>query len=328
MIRTPEDTVSREAVAVHPAGFTLVEMLIGMVLGLMLVGGSLTVFDSVRQSSRVEGLRVHLQQNARYALDLVVRDVMEAGQEIDPTSRFGVVAVGDGGALPDTLYVLTISPGMKPHVVKKPPANEEKSKVVLKITCVDPIDDLEVGSFLHLSSGTARGIALIEGMVRTESSALKDDCGNPSPPGEIGELELSVTTADGEGHGWIFEGNVENAVGWKADPSVYYVDEGSSSKRLMRATDYSAGEWRGVPLSEGVSDLQLEYVFTGGATGIEASGTDADEDNDYDDVDSVSIVLTVEAVRRDKDLAGGGTYERSYATRATPRNNIYTRNLE
>ena len=60
-------------------GFTLVELLIAMVLGLVVVGGGLYMFSGIVQSSVVNQSVSSLQSNGRFAIDLIGRDVRSAG---------------------------------------------------------------------------------------------------------------------------------------------------------------------------------------------------------------------------------------------------------
>jgi type IV pilus assembly protein PilW len=60
-------------------GFTLLELMISMVLGLVVIGGALGVVLSNRQSYRTnEGLS-QVQERARTAFELLARDVRQAG---------------------------------------------------------------------------------------------------------------------------------------------------------------------------------------------------------------------------------------------------------
>ena len=67
----------------HPSrrtlGFSLVELLVSMTLGLLLTSGVLTVFISNRTSSDLNAAIANLQEGARYALDTLATDVRNAG---------------------------------------------------------------------------------------------------------------------------------------------------------------------------------------------------------------------------------------------------------
>lgn len=61
------------------AGFSLVELMIAMVLGLFLVGGTITVFSGGIRNSEFNQSLANLQANARYALGRISDDVRLAG---------------------------------------------------------------------------------------------------------------------------------------------------------------------------------------------------------------------------------------------------------
>lgn len=334
--RAPER--SRPARAGRPAGaeagFTLVEALVAVALGSLVVAAAFSLFDTQQEAARVEDLRLELQQNARYALDMLRRDLQEAGEGADPRAEFGVVGMLDGGgSSPDSLFVLYVEPETPTHGAA--PANGSVSgqdSVWLAITCGDPVDDVEGGDFLYLANGSARGVAVVEGSTRevTGSCAAGD-----SESKQIGELRLAVDPVDGERHGWTWEEgrNDGSAAFTRVNAVAYYVDDSDpESPELARATRYrpsgpDAG-WDGRTLAGGVTDFQTSLIFADGDTLAAADGTDPDPSNDHDDVNSVLVRLTVAARRKDPDLAGGERYQRDYAITVTPRNQVYTRNLQ
>ena len=60
-------------------GFTLVELMLSALLGLLVIGGVIGVLLSTRQVSRQTDNLARLQESARYALEIVGRDLREAG---------------------------------------------------------------------------------------------------------------------------------------------------------------------------------------------------------------------------------------------------------
>ena len=60
-------------------GFSLVELMVAMTLGLLLMFGVVQVFDSTRQANRTNDALGQLQENGRLALSLITRDLREAG---------------------------------------------------------------------------------------------------------------------------------------------------------------------------------------------------------------------------------------------------------
>lgn len=63
----------------HQRGLTLVELMIAMLLGLFLVGGLLQIFISSKQTYRMQEGLSRLQENGRFALDFITRDIRMAG---------------------------------------------------------------------------------------------------------------------------------------------------------------------------------------------------------------------------------------------------------
>lgn len=60
-------------------GLTLVELMIAMTLGLLLLGGIIAIMISSRQTYRVNEALSRMQDNARYAFQLMSRDIRMAG---------------------------------------------------------------------------------------------------------------------------------------------------------------------------------------------------------------------------------------------------------
>jgi type IV pilus assembly protein PilW len=60
-------------------GFTLVEMMIAMLLGTLVLAGAYSVLSSSQQANAITEHTVELQQNARVALELLTRDFKVAG---------------------------------------------------------------------------------------------------------------------------------------------------------------------------------------------------------------------------------------------------------
>ncbi|NGY06281.1 PilW family protein [Solimonas terrae] len=60
-------------------GFSLIELMIAMVLGLVVIGGATSVFLSNKQSYRSNQALGQVQENARIAFELIARDVRQAG---------------------------------------------------------------------------------------------------------------------------------------------------------------------------------------------------------------------------------------------------------
>lgn len=60
-------------------GFSLIELMIALVLGLLLIAGALSIFLAAREAFRVTEDLSRVQESGRVAFDLLARDVREAG---------------------------------------------------------------------------------------------------------------------------------------------------------------------------------------------------------------------------------------------------------
>ncbi|ATE62604.1 PilW family protein [Thauera sinica] len=60
-------------------GFTLVELMVAMTIGLIVLGAIVYLFIGIRQTFRTTDSQSRMQENARYALEMVARDVRMAG---------------------------------------------------------------------------------------------------------------------------------------------------------------------------------------------------------------------------------------------------------
>jgi len=61
------------------SGFSLVELMVAMVIGLLLIGGMITVFSGTKRSAQVNSSMAMLQEHGRFALNSIVSDVRMAG---------------------------------------------------------------------------------------------------------------------------------------------------------------------------------------------------------------------------------------------------------
>ena len=85
------------------AGFSLVELMVGMTLGVLLIGGVITVFSGSKSSAEINTTMGELQESARFALDTMTRDTRMAGFQgcIDVNSASATLRAD---AVPSTDY--------------------------------------------------------------------------------------------------------------------------------------------------------------------------------------------------------------------------------
>lgn len=101
-------------------GFTMIEMLVAMAIGLFLIAGVFQIFVANKQSSRIQNNLSHLQENGRYAIIQIGRTLRMTGFKADPTdttsfvtgAATGTNGTGLGGS--DTLSISFQADGLMP----------------------------------------------------------------------------------------------------------------------------------------------------------------------------------------------------------------------
>ena len=77
----------------HQSGFTLVELLVSLALGLAVLVGLSSVYVAAKQSFRFQETSGRLQEDAVFALDMISRDLRMAGfagcRGVDPNRHAG-----------------------------------------------------------------------------------------------------------------------------------------------------------------------------------------------------------------------------------------------
>jgi type IV pilus assembly protein PilW len=101
-------------------GFSLIELMIAMVLGLLLIAGVLNIFLGSSQTYRLQEAMFRVQESGRFALDIVQRDLRSAGFQnvlIDdkdfsytaaqgiPVATAAALAEVDNGVVSETLKI-------------------------------------------------------------------------------------------------------------------------------------------------------------------------------------------------------------------------------
>jgi type IV pilus assembly protein PilW len=83
----------------HQHGLSLIELMISMVIGLVLVGGVLSIFVSTNQTAKLNDNLMRVQENARGAFEVMARDIREAGQNPCGSRKVANV-LRSGGSIP------------------------------------------------------------------------------------------------------------------------------------------------------------------------------------------------------------------------------------
>lgn len=301
-------------------GFTLVELLIALVIGVIVLTSATSVASSMFKN--VGGVRVResVSRQARFVGMSLERDLSETGVELESDISFGSLA-----ARGDTLSILSVPfmPDIAPvyrlvaRVDTSPllPSSEGSCGIrclnLRAPTSGDPVE-LENGDVALINAAGSRRLMIVD-----EISPIRDS----SRVTMVDVDSLLFRPANFAG-GLLLPRGLTSVQRLQA--VTYYVEDGT----LMRAERFNSdGTLNGAPIADGVDSFTVRLVFTDGHEATEANGTDADETNDFDDIVSVIVRLRLRAdstgVNKPKD---GVPLTRAYEWRFSPRNLIYERN--
>lgn len=129
------------AVKNHQKGFSLVELLVAMTISLLVLAGVVNSFLASREANRMNDELAFIQENARYALDLLSRDIRQAGDFGCTASAFGG-ATGNNFVSRNLVSTITI-PGTIPDAA-----------ILYKRTGIQGFDHSASGSFPGLLTST------------------------------------------------------------------------------------------------------------------------------------------------------------------------------
>ena len=121
----------------HQHGFSLVELMIGLTLGLFVIGGVIAIFSATQQANRAtEGLS-RSQETSRLGFELMARSLREAGGTLCSTRIPVLNALAPAGAKPAALWWLDPSVAIRgfdngtalPATPNGPPASGAGSRI-------------------------------------------------------------------------------------------------------------------------------------------------------------------------------------------------------
>lgn len=93
---------------IHQHGFTIIEILVALVISLILLMGVINIFLASKQSYTLQNGVSRMQENARYALDIMADSITRAGRDLTPTTNvlpFSTATADGGGNASDTIAV-------------------------------------------------------------------------------------------------------------------------------------------------------------------------------------------------------------------------------
>ncbi|MCG8683624.1 MAG: prepilin-type N-terminal cleavage/methylation domain-containing protein [Desulfobacterales bacterium] len=76
----------------NETGFTLIEMMMALVIGIMITGGAYSIYTTQQQSYYAQDQVAEMQQNLRAAFTVMVNELRMAGYDPQVTGNFGITS--------------------------------------------------------------------------------------------------------------------------------------------------------------------------------------------------------------------------------------------
>ena len=300
-------------------GFTIIELLISLVAGLVVLTASMSFAVTTMRSVGGNEIREDVQRNARFIALSLERDVQFTGVGIASLPWWGSLGVYNDTIVilsvpfdPDEALIHDLIPGG--GATDPMPSGGTCGASCLNLDMVNGQYDLKAGDLARLQLQGERRLIIVQSV---------------QPGGGGGGFKLNFTS-----HAALFgypaglTGDVRlttaGTIVQKLSHVLYYVND---IQQLVRSDHFDASS---VPqeavLADGVQSWEVTLIFTDGDEADRANSADTDDTNDYDDIVSVRILATLAADDPDPRLNQGLLYTRDYEWMFAPRNLAYERN--
>lgn len=293
-------------------GFSLVELMIAMTIGFVVLAGVGYLYMESRQAFRSMDNLSRMQESARYALEIVARDIRMAGYRGCASSsgafhntlskgnesayNFGLPINGyDGGAgswtpaLPaDTggLSGLSILPGTDAIILRSASGGgaavtKQPGKTSADVKVATP-NDLQIGEIVMVTNCKAASVLQITNLnVSGAGQNVVHNVGVLSPGNATTDLGENYSDSGGE----IV----------KMQSKTYFIRDGANGRpALWQFNNYkpAAGD-NPAEIAEGIENMQILYGIDADSNGIVESYSAADAVANWNQVAAVRISLLV-----------------------------------
>ncbi|WP_332748102.1 PilW family protein [Hydrogenophaga sp.] len=278
----------RKAGQAGQAGFSIVELMVALVLGLLIIGGVISIFITNQQSFRTNENLGRLQENARISFELMAREVRQAGGNLCGASLManvlknattawtfnwdsgvlqgfdgaqvatGIVSTGTafGERVDGTDALRVLSGGMFDGVTIV-----SHDDALAQITLNTVSHGFSAGERVVVCDGQSAALTKLTTATSGTSAVVAHDVGgDPTDNCSRGlGWPTSCTTATGNSRAFQPGGFVN-----RLTASTWYVGNNDRGGRsLFRINPATTDE-----IADGVRDMQLEYLLRNEATGV------------------------------------------------------------
>lgn len=306
----------------HQYGFSIVELMVAIVVSMLLIAGTIQIFVNNKQTYRVQEALARLQENGRFAMQLLVKDIRMAdfwgcvGSATNVTTR---VVSADGGT---TVPPINIGNGGINGT------NDDGLNGSDSITLQGAYGaGLTIAS--HNASAASFNLNTINHGLADGDLVLSSDC-------EKADYWMITNANSGStdtivGNTGVSYGNLKNS----SKPALEYLKGdifkifnykysiqagGSGEPALFRGENGNDTE-----MVEGVENMQILYGEDTDSDGTANSYSGADSVADMENVVSIRITLTLRTIDDNVSLTAGGTdnrIRRNFTSTVTIRNRV------
>lgn len=298
------------------AGFTLVEMMVAMVLGLILIGGVISLFAQSRGSFRLDEDVARMQDQARFAITELGRDLRMAGYvtealfpgavDLDASLPTGI------GCGPEADWLFRLTEAAAPG----------------RVTTLTGLDNTTGGT----ASGTYNCIGAADVVANTDIVAIKRVAGGATAAATDDRVYIrsngTVAMLHSNPASTAIDAPFQD---WEYRPRIYYVRPttlaGASIPSLCRITVIPGPDIDEECIAEGIEDLQVEYGIDTDFDGTANRYLTAPDAAQLENVVSVRVFLLARTVEPDWDFLETRTYRLSNAPARTPVNDRFHRRV-
>lgn len=304
-------------------GFSLVELMVAMVLGLLIVGGVLSIFITTSRSYATNQAVSEVQGNARVAFELLTQNIRQAGLT-GCNSMDGRIAnvLNNGpenhntGAPPkdwwadwenvmrgydgdQTGLAVTVGTAESQRVDGTDAmilmgatgtglsveSSSNNNSAQFKLSAANP--DWAKGDIIIVCDPDHATIMQITSY-NSSNKTLVHNTGNSVSPGNCSKgLGFPADCSDVNGNAYAF---AKNSTVSKLASNAWYIGNNPAGGRSLYKATVSAGSKSFQEIVRGVEDMQLEYHVKGAAAFDKAKDV-----TNWNAVDAVKVTLTLES---------------------------------
>ncbi|MDL1975511.1 MAG: PilW family protein [Deltaproteobacteria bacterium] len=244
-------------------GFTLIELLISMALSGIVMSAIYTLFISQSRSYSIQEQVSEMQQNARVAMDRIVRDVRMAG--------YGVVDDDEAFVIGNIDYDYNKSDDFQTN---NDPHRLNADGIVIRRADGPPIDiithsgkTLSVCSPSNFKAGKILTITAGNNYQTIEATQIAETSATPCPSccasGKCDKINFSPGQSAYNNPGGLGDGDWKDGTAALFVETAYFIDVKSDGSPVLKR---SINGQPAQTLAENIEDLQIAYQLSGDAT--------------------------------------------------------------